>query len=109
MINYSYTINSMYTVNLPTEPYYVVQVNYTYTGTDGQYSSSISNSLFYNITQSSVFIPYEDLTKEIVVSWIESSLGADGVANNQNCIADQIYLQQNPPVIPQSQPLPFEN
>ena len=109
MINYTYKINQMFTVSIPSETNYVVQVNYTYTGVDGDFSSSINNSLFYNIKEDSTFVPYEELTKDIVIGWIESYLGVDGVKNNQDCIADQIELQKNPPVTPEPQPLPFEN
>lgn len=108
MINYSYTINQMYTLSVPTEPYYVVQINYTYTGTDGQFASSINNSVFYQVMEESAFIPYEDLTQEIVERWIESYVGLSGIENYQQSIADQIELQKNPPVTPESQPLPWE-
>jgi len=109
MINYTYIINQMYTVSVPSETNYVVQVNYTYTGVDGEFSSSINDSCFYNVTEGSTFVPYEDLTKDIVVGWIESSLGEDAIKNNQDCIANQIEMQKNPPVTPEYQPLPFEN
>lgn len=107
MIIYETIINQMYTVPAPSEPNYVVQVNYTYKGTDGEYSSEIQNSLFYSVQEGSTFIPYEDLTPEIVTSWILASLGEDGVKNYQDCIADQIAMQINPPVTPENTPLPW--
>jgi len=49
MTQFNFTINQMYTVPALNEPKYVVQVNYTYKGVDGEFSSEISNSLFYNV------------------------------------------------------------
>ena len=106
MINYEIIINSMYTVDTPSESNYVVQVNYTYKGSNGEYSSEINNSLFYAVTEGN-FTPYDQLTKEIVDGWVLSSLGEDGVLNYQECIADQIEMQINPPITPNEQPLPF--
>ena len=106
MITYEIIINQMYTVPSQNEPNYVVQVNYTYKGVQGEYSSQISNSLFYQVTEGN-FTPYEDLTKEIVDGWILDSLGEDGIKNYQDCIADQINNQINPPITPTPQPLPF--
>ena len=106
MITYEIIINQMYTVPAQNEPNYVVQVNYTYKGVQGEYSSQISNSLFYQVTEGN-FTPYEDLTKEIVDGWILDSLGEDGIKNYQDCIADQINNQINPLITPIPQPLPF--
>jgi hypothetical protein len=109
MTEFSFIINQMYTVPAQNEPNYVVQVNYTYKGVDGEFSSEISNSLFYNVVEENNFIPFEDLTKEIVTSWIVASLGEDGIKNYQDCINDQIAMLINPPVTPTAQPLPFQN
>ena len=106
MIKYSIIINSMSTIDTATESKYVVQINYTYKGVDGQYSSEINNSLFYEV-QEGTFVPYADLTQEIVEGWIKSSLGEGGVENYEYCIADQIAMQKNPPVTPEITPLPW--
>jgi len=106
MINYSIIINSMSTIDTATESKYVVQINYTYKGVEGEYSSEINNSLFYEVEEGT-FVPYADLTQEIVDGWIKSSLGESGVENYEMCIADQIAMQINPPVSPQITPLPW--
>lgn len=98
----------MLTINAPAEPNYVVQVNYTYKGTDGQFSSAINNSIFYSVVEGN-FIPYNELTPEIVNAWILNSLGVDGVESYQSTIADQINNEINPPVSPENTPLPWEN
>jgi hypothetical protein len=52
------------------------------------------------------FIPYEDLTNDIVVGWIQQDLGVDGVSNLEACIQGQIDSQINPPVVPVNTTLP---
>jgi hypothetical protein len=53
------------------------------------------------------FIPYPDLTNDIVIGWVQDDLGADGVASIYANLDAQIEAQINPPVIPQSFPLPW--
>jgi hypothetical protein len=47
------------------------------------------------------------LTNEIVVGWVQSVLGVDGVANLEACIQGQIDSLINPPTYPINTPLPF--
>jgi hypothetical protein len=56
--------------------------------------------------QGATFIPYADLTNTIVIGWIETQLGEDGVNNIQACIDGMINSEINPPVSPQNTPLP---
>lgn len=106
MITFEYIINSMPTISVQNETDYVVQVNFTYKGTKEEYSSEISNSIFFETTEGN-FIPYNELTKEIVEGWIVSTLGEDTILNYQECIADQIKMQTNPPVTPEIKSLPW--
>jgi hypothetical protein len=55
----------MSTIDTATDSKYVVQINYTYKGVDGKYSSEINNSLFYEV-QEGTFVPYADLTQEMM-------------------------------------------
>jgi hypothetical protein len=41
-------------------------------------------------------IPYEDLTEEIVISWVKEKLGND-VSEYEDSLLAQIELQKNPP------------
>jgi hypothetical protein len=56
--------------------------------------------------QGDTFIPYADLTNTIVVGWIQSELGEDGVSNLEASVAGMINSEINPPVSPQNTPLP---
>jgi hypothetical protein len=53
------------------------------------------------------FIPYADLTPEIIIGWVQYNLGADTVAAIQESLAIQIERQINPPPQPEVLPLPW--
>ena len=53
------------------------------------------------------FTPYEDLTEEQVVGWIQSALGENGINSIYACIDGQINSILNPPPTPQPEPLPW--
>ena len=53
------------------------------------------------------FIPYNELTNDIVVGWIQQSLGESGVNTIYGNLDSQIENQINPPPSPESLPLPW--
>lgn len=53
------------------------------------------------------FIPYPELTNDIVVSWIQANLGLKGVESVYANLDAQIQEQINPPPSPESLPLPW--
>jgi len=101
---YTTIINSMYTVSTP-DPDYVVNVLFTVTGTDGTNTASIDGNCQFTSDQESVFIPYDELTEEIVIGWINDN--TDNQANYYANIDGQIESIVNPPVSPQNTPLPW--
>lgn len=70
-------------------------IHYVYSAQDesGEYSSSIVGSLGINYDPDSEFIPYNELTKETVVSWLESGIDVN-VMKSQ--LDNEISLKQNP-------------
>ena len=107
MTTFTWAVTALYTETIADQQYYVVIANYTLVGVDGEYEASISNTARFSTESVSEFIPYADLTNEIVVGWIQEELGVDGVSNLEACIQGQIYSQINPPVAPVNTPLPF--
>lgn len=103
---YTWTISRMYTLQQP-DPNYVVNAMWTLTGTDGTHTASIDGSCVFNSEQESEFVPYADLTEEMVIGWVQASLGEDGVANMKANVDGQIGSIINPPVSPQATPLPW--
>ena len=103
---YTWTIDRMYTLQTP-DPNYVVNVLWTLTGVDGQYTASIGGNTMFDSNQSSTFIPYLDLTPEIVIGWVQNILGVHGIANYEANVQGQINSMITPPVSPENTPLPW--
>jgi hypothetical protein len=98
----------MYTLQQP-DPNYVVNVLWELTGVDGVYTATLGGNTVFSSSQTSNFIPYDQLTNEIVIGWVQNALGADGVASYEATVQGQINAKMNPPVSPQITPLPWVN
>lgn len=107
MTTYTWNVTALYTETIDGEQNYVVIANYNVVGFDGTYEASLSNIARFSTESVSPFIPYEDLTETIVITWIMDELGTDGVNNLYACIDGQINSQINPPVVPVNTPLPW--
>ena len=105
MTTFTTNITAMYTVNTP-DPQYVVNVLWEVVGVDGEYTASIGgNTQFNSADQEGAFIPYDQLTPEIVTGWIPQNQ----IASAQACVQGQIDSLISPPVSPEAQPLPWSN
>ena len=71
---------------------------------DKDYFASVYGSQSFSKDDVSDFIPYEELTYDIVCSWLDSTLDVEALDLNLDA---QIENQVNPPVI--TLPLPFQN
>jgi len=107
MTTFTWIVKQLLTQTIDGEQNYVVIANYDVVGVDGEYSSSISDSAKFSTDNVENFIPYDQLTNDIVVGWIKSVLGPDTVANYEESIQGQIDSQINPPITPQNTPLPW--
>ena len=101
MTTFTTTINAMYTLDTP-DPGFVVNVLWTVTGVDGQHTASIDGNSQFTV-QEGTFIPYDQLTPEIVIGWIP----ANQIESAQACVQGQIDSMINPPVSPQVAALPW--
>ena len=105
MTTYTWTINSMYTVDTP-DPGFVCNVLWTLTGVDGANTASIDGNNTF-VVQEGTFTPYTSLTQAQVLGWVQNALGADGIANYEANVQGQINSMITPPVSPQNTPLPW--
>jgi hypothetical protein len=98
----------MLTVPLPLEPNFVVFVNYTVLGTDGDYTAVCENSAYFpqDLNQPD-YIPYRDLTEAIVLGWVQAELDEPSYASIYGNIEGQINDQKNPTPSPEPKPLPW--
>ena len=74
----------------------VYNVHWVVTGTDGDYSSNAIGTQVVPLSEDSTFIPFEDLTNEIVVEWTKEAMGKETVASIETGIASQIESLINP-------------
>jgi uncharacterized GH25 family protein len=72
---------------------FVVTVHYNVSATDGDYSASTYGTVGYTEQPDESYTPYEQLTQEQVVGWVQESLGKDTV---EASLAGQIEAQKNP-------------
>ena len=108
MTTYTWTVTQMSTLQQP-DPNYVVNAYWRLTGVDGQYTAYVESSSQFDSQQESNFIPYDQLTNDIVIGWVQNQLGASGISNWEACVQGQINSLINPPVSPQNTPLPWVN
>jgi hypothetical protein len=107
MTTYTWNVTALYTQTIEGDENYVVIANYEVVGVDGDYTASLSNIARFSTESVTPFVPYEDLTNDIVIGWIQDELGVDGVSNLEACIQGQINSEINPPVVPVNTPLPW--
>ena len=108
-ITYTWTATSL--IGYPVidgETDVVTRASYTVLANDGEgHTADYSNFALTPLDPSVPFIPYADLTPEIIIGWVQYNLGADAVAAIQESLAIQIERQVNPPKEPEVLPLPW--
>jgi len=108
-ITYTWTPTSL--IGYPTfegETDVVTRAFYTVLGDDGEgHTADYSNFAYTPLDPSVPFIPYVDLTPEIVIGWVQSNLGPEAVAAIEESIAIVIQRQVTPPPEPEVLPLPW--
>ena len=108
-ITYTWTATSLigYPV-LDGETDVVTRACYTVLADDGEgHTADYSNFAYTPIDPSVPFIPYADLTNDIIIGWVQYNIGPDMVATIQESLAIQIERQVNPPPQPEVLPLPW--
>jgi len=72
---------------------FVVTCHYTVTATDGTYTASTYGTTSYTQVEGETYIPYDDLTEDICVGWVQTSIGKD---TTEASLQSQIDLLKNP-------------
>ena len=89
-MNYNWQIVEL---NRLTSDGFVVTVHYNVSAVDGDFTASTYGTVGYTQEEGESYIPYDQLTEEIVVGWVQESLGKDTV---EASLAGQIEAQKNP-------------
>jgi len=90
--------------NAPEGQDYVINVHWTCNGTDGTYNGSVYSTCSLPVVQGTTFIPYQDLTLDIVLGWIQPVVVGAYAEHVDEQIAKQIAAKIDPVV---EQPLPW--
>ena len=72
---------------------FVVTVHYNVSAVDGDYSASTYGTVGYTEQPGEQYVPYDQLTEQQVVGWVQESLGKDTV---EASLDSQIEAQKNP-------------
>lgn len=74
---------------------YVYTAHWTVSATDGEYSSSSYGSVGFQRPDEEL-IPFEELTEELVISWVQEKLGEEQVSLITSSLISQIDDQREP-------------
>ena len=86
----------------------VTRASYTVLADDGEgHTADYSNFAYTPLDPSVPFIPYADLTNDIIIGWVQYNIGPDMIAAIQGSLAIQVERQVNPPPQPEVLPLPW--
>jgi len=82
----------------------VFLVHWQITAETGSYSSRIIGTQSVEYNSGSVFIPFNELTKNIVYGWVTSSMGEEHYNHLTASLIQNLESQINPPVLVQQAP-----
>jgi hypothetical protein len=104
MIQYNWKINRLDLIpDNEGKLNYVTNINWTYFATDENFEASSSGNLGLSQTfDSPNYVPYEQLTEEDVINWLELTLN---VTEMQNALNIELNKLINPPIV--NLPLPW--
>lgn len=85
----------------------VVQVQYTLTATMGEHTASINGMVQLTPTQGGTFIPFENLTQEQVIAWVQAAIRPVDMNHYKMSLTRKLEYKINPPVRPVIKPAPW--
>jgi hypothetical protein len=101
-INYTWNFNPLESYPTASDQTDVVfLVHWQAYGSTGSYQGSSIGTQSVTYNSGSAFVPFEELTYQIVYDWVSSSMDMSRIEEN---IAQQIENQINPPVLIQQAP-----
>jgi hypothetical protein len=108
-ITYTWTATSL--IGYPVidgETDVVTRACYTVLADDGEgHTADYSNFALTPLDPSVPFIPFADLTNDIIIGWVQYNIGPDLIAAIQGSLAIQVERQIDPPPQPEVLPLPW--
>ena len=104
MTTFTNTVIAMHTLpQLEGQTNVVVNVIYLVVGVDGQYTANVIINEQFSYQQGNSFTPYNQLTEDQVIGWVNPQT----ISTAKENIQSQIDKMANPPITPTSQALPW--
>ena len=104
MTTFTTTSTNLYTLpQVDGQTDVVVNVLFNVAGIDGQYEANIDGSQRCTLTPGQAFTPYDQLTQDQVIGWLDPQM----INSCQECVQGQINSMITPPVSPTNQTLPW--
>ena len=104
-INYNWFVSNMKTVQTP-NPNFVSRVDWICSASNGEIKSGVTGSLVLEPSQGS-FVPFEQLTEEVVISWVKEKLGFEMVSEYEAALEEKIESFGAPPTEEQNAAIPW--
>ena len=82
----------------------VFLVHWQLYGSTGSYQASVIGTQPVNYETGSTFIPFNELTYDIVYNWMTASMGIEQMQSYEASVAQQIQNQIDPPVLIEQAP-----
>lgn len=97
--NYTWEFPALEVIQQDQYPNVVYNVHWRYNATTGSYTAESygMRSLQPYNSESGSFIPFDQLTKEIITEWVENSIGTSSLAQMKSYLDTRIDEQINPP------------
>jgi hypothetical protein len=103
---FTWSIDRINTIQEP-QANFVTEVAWTLVGNDTNYATGMGDRTVLNQVEST-FIPYDELTEEIVIGWLKDTLGVQGIAEAEAIIQGRIDKMISPPsLVSVDTPLPW--
>lgn len=106
MTDYTWKVDQIHTLQQPNENL-VVQVKWTLTGTKNGIVRAISDQAKIIADESTTFVPYANLTEEIIVGWVKATLGDQRIEDYKAALEKKISSALDLAQVPKSTSLPW--
>jgi hypothetical protein len=103
--SYTWNVNNLMVEDQGDLSQVVVLASFVIQGTDGTHTGQVNYSVNLLPANPSDFTPFNQITKEEAIQWVQESLGTDRVTAMQAEVDAQIAQAAVP--VPQSAPLPW--
>lgn len=106
-ITYIWKVDNLTTLETPIANDYVIGVNFNVIGTEDFYSYNFGGYQTFEVKAVENFIPFKELTEEIVIRWVQENLPTEQLMFIETKIAEEIESQKNPTPSPVTRMVPW--